>query len=258
KDTIGLAPYKVAFSSNKSFDPDEDDILTYEWKFEGNTIGSNQANPTHIFEKNGIFNVTLKITDQFGAFSTDTLQIKVGNTKPIVKINTTENSSFFFPGRTPFKHSVTVKDNEDKVIDPKKVKISLNYIDKVISGQAQEGHQEVVNADYNSGKILIANSDCKACHQLNSKSVGPSFMQISNRYLTDKGALNKLANKVIVGGGGVWGQHAMNAHPQLSKQEANEMVKYILSLAKPSPNVKLPMQGSRFLLNHLDKPDEGR
>ena len=25
KDTIGLAPYKVAFSSNKSFDPDEDD-----------------------------------------------------------------------------------------------------------------------------------------------------------------------------------------------------------------------------------------
>ena len=41
----------------------------------------------------------------------------------------------------------------------------------------------------------------------------------------------KLSDKIIKGGGGVWGEQPMAAHPQVSKADATEMVKYILSLA---------------------------
>jgi cytochrome c len=40
-----------------------------------------------------------------------------------------------------------------------------------------------------------------------------------------------LVDKIIRGGGGVWGEQPMAAHPQLTKDEAGEMVKYIMSLA---------------------------
>ena len=41
----------------------------------------------------------------------------------------------------------------------------------------------------------------------------------------------KLSDKIIKGGGGVWGEQPMAAHPQVTKAEATEMVKYILTLA---------------------------
>jgi cytochrome c len=57
--------------------------------------------------------------------------------------------------------------------------------------------------------------------------------------------IDRLAAKIINGGKGVWGEHAMNPHPQLSKEVTAEMVKYILSLATASPHhVKLPAKGS--------------
>ena len=51
----------------------------------------------------------------------------------------------------------------------------------------------------------------------------------------------KLSDKILKGGGGVWGEQPMAAHPQVTKAEATEMVKYILSLAddkKASQSVK--------------------
>ncbi|MGV8879234.1 MAG: ThuA domain-containing protein [Sphingobacteriaceae bacterium] len=255
-DTIGLTPFKVVFNSDNSFDTDEDDKLTYEWKFEDNQIGSTERNATYTYEKNGIYKAVLKITDQSGSSSTDTLEIKVGNTKPVVKITTPDNSSFFFPGSNALKYAVSVQDKEDKVIDPKKMRITLRYIDKIASGQSLIGHQQV-GETYESGKVLMAASDCKACHQLNAKSVGPSFLQVANRYKDDKNAVPKLANKIIVGGGGVWGEHAMSAHPQLSKEEAAEIVNYVLSLAKPA-EVNLPQQGTQLLKAHIGKPEVGR
>jgi len=51
-----------------------------------------------------------------------------------------------------------------------------------------------------------------------------------------------LANKIINGGSGVWGEHAMNAHPQLSKEEAAEMVKYVLMVSSRKKKA-LPSEG---------------
>ncbi|WP_423149371.1 ThuA domain-containing protein [Rubrolithibacter danxiaensis] len=257
KDTIGIAPYQVKFTSQGTKDFDEDDKLTYEWSMDGKNTFSQEANPVYTFEKNGIYKATLKVTDPSGAVGRDTLVIKVGNTLPQVAITTSNNSSFFFPQTTPLKYAVTVKDNEDKVINKNKLKISLKYIPKVGSEKNLVGHQKI-EQNYSLGKALMAKSDCKACHQLNGKSVGPAFMLVSKRYQNDSKAVNRLANKIITGGGGVWGEHAMSAHPQLSKDEASDMVKYILSLTAKKQQTALPQQGTVMLNEHLNQGNIGR
>ena len=45
---------------------------------------------------------------------------------------------------------------------------------------------------------------------------GPSYIDISARYYRNKSAPQDLANKVISGGTGNWGNGVMIAHPQLS------------------------------------------
>ncbi len=81
------------------------------------------------------------------------------------------------------------------------------------------------------GKALMDKSDCNACHQLEVKVVGPAFKDIAKKYSGDKTAVNKLSDKIIKGGAGSWGDIPMAPHPQISKTDASEMVKYILSLA---------------------------
>jgi cytochrome c551/c552 len=88
------------------------------------------------------------------------------------------------------------------------------------------------------GKALMDKSDCNACHSVDNKIVGPAFKDIAKKYKGDKTAVTKLSDKIIKGGAGSWGDIPMAPHPQISKADANEMVKYILSLAPATPAKK--------------------
>ncbi|HVG15948.1 MAG TPA: ThuA domain-containing protein [Chitinophagaceae bacterium] len=255
RDTVGLAPHKVTFSARKSYDFDEEP-LRYEWTLNGQKI-SDQQNPVYTFADNGIYKPVLKITDAAGQSSTDTVEIKVGNTLPSVAINAMDNSSFFFPFSTALKYDVAISDKEDPSIDKKNVRVALKYIPKVADTEPLVGHQQM-DENYNLGKNMVAASDCKACHQVNAKSVGPSFMDVSKKYSTDKNAIGYLSNKIIVGGGGVWGEHAMSAHPQISKEDAEEIVKYVLSVSTQQEEVLLPQVGQVLLNQHAATAEEGR
>lgn len=81
-----------------------------------------------------------------------------------------------------------------------------------------------------SGKELIAGSDCMSCHQLNERMIGPSYQEIAVRYSAKDSEM--LAGKIIEGGKGNWGDVPMQAHPQITKEEAKSMVQYILSQKK--------------------------
>ncbi len=63
---------------------------------------------------------------------------------------------------------------------------------------------------------------------LNNKSVGPSYTAIAERYKKDNATTKKLASKIISGGSGVWGEYVMSAHPQLSVQQASQVVSYTI------------------------------
>lgn len=91
------------------------------------------------------------------------------------------------------------------------------------------GHQQP-DGNKNIGSVLIEKSDCKACHAINEKSVGPSFYEIAIRYKDQTKIKDSLVKKVIEGGSGVWGPNSMSAHPQLEKKDVEKMVDYILAL----------------------------
>jgi cytochrome c len=82
------------------------------------------------------------------------------------------------------------------------------------------------------GEKLIAKSDCIGCHNKDKKVVGPSYVDIANKYAATDKNINYLSGQIIKGGSGVWGSLPMGAHSSLNKDEAKSMVKYILSLKK--------------------------
>jgi cytochrome c len=80
------------------------------------------------------------------------------------------------------------------------------------------------------GLVLIEGADCLGCHKIDAKLVGPSYQEIADKYT--EADLDKLATKIIEGGKGVWGEIPMTPHSGMSKENAQKMVKYILTLKK--------------------------
>ena len=70
---------------------------------------------------------------------------------------------------------------------------------------------------------------CTACHANDKKVVGPSFKDIATRYANDKGAADRLATKIVKGGGGAWGVVAMPANAQVTPEEAKKLAAWTLS-----------------------------
>jgi len=96
-----------------------------------------------------------------------------------------------------------------------------------------------------AGKRLVEGGDCLACHQLNRKSIGPAYMDVARKYHDDSTAMAHLVKKIRGGGSGVWGQVMMPAHPQLTEEQASQIVAYILSLAdRPTRAASLPTRGA--------------
>ena len=85
-------------------------------------------------------------------------------------------------------------------------------------------------SDGKKGKELIAKSDCLSCHKEKDKLVGPAYAEVAKKYKATEANIAALADKVIKGGAGVWGQIPMPPHPNLSKEDASEMIKYVLSV----------------------------
>jgi len=81
-----------------------------------------------------------------------------------------------------------------------------------------------------AGYALTQVLDCKSCHKEDGTSIGPSFVRVAEKYAIDKKAAVYLSQKIVKGGGGVWGDVAMSAHPDLAQNDLNQIVQYILSL----------------------------
>ncbi len=80
------------------------------------------------------------------------------------------------------------------------------------------------------GKALIAASDCLACHKEKEKQVGPAYADVAKKYENNEKNVKMLAEKIIAGGQGNWGEIPMAAHPNVSQEDAEAMVKYILTI----------------------------
>ncbi|HVU83973.1 MAG TPA: ThuA domain-containing protein, partial [Puia sp.] len=242
-DSLGLAPLKVNFDAGGSVDYDEDDVLSYHWDFGDGSAPSEGLNPEHQFTKNGIYKVTLTVTDPSGEKSSCTTKIEVGNTAPQVSVNVTGNSSFYFAGQQ-LQYTTAAADKEDKAINPQKLAVSLKYLPREAASYPMLSRQQSGSPIISPGRSLINTSDCAACHQFNAKSAGPAFLEVSKRYTGKPGIVDTLVKKIISGGSGNWGQHEMSAHPQLSPENVTTIVHYILSLSGEKTQDHLPAKGS--------------
>jgi cytochrome c len=241
----GATPLEVTFDTKGTNDPDGDK-LKYEMNIGGKIHTSDDGKFKILLDKPGVYNGEFTATDQKGLSATSKLQIVAGNESPQLKIEITEgNKTFFFPG-TEVAYSVLVTDKEDGSskdgsIKSESVKVSFNFVKGYDMTAVAQGHQRAV-ADL-PGKTIMDNSDCKSCHLIDQKSAGPAYKEIAKKYKTQQGSIDQLAAKIIKGGSGVWGNIEMSAHPQISVDEARQMVQYIFSLTVEKLSGTLPLTG---------------
>ncbi|MDR0634457.1 MAG: c-type cytochrome [Azoarcus sp.] len=70
---------------------------------------------------------------------------------------------------------------------------------------------------------------CTACHKVDAKLIGPAYKDVAAKYAKQADAVDKLADKVLKGGSGVWGPIPMTPN-KVTPEEAKILVKWILSL----------------------------
>jgi cytochrome c len=76
---------------------------------------------------------------------------------------------------------------------------------------------------------LAQKKNCMTCHMVDKKVLGPSYKDVAAKYAGQKDAVDKLAQKVMKGGVGTWGQIPMPANPQVSEAEAKQLVQWVLN-----------------------------
>jgi cytochrome c len=255
----GATPLTIQFNSEASEDYDGDP-LSYLWEFHKGAT-SNQANPEFTFQAPGIYQVSLTLSDPHGGSTTETIEIQAGNEPPKLSIEIDGNQSFYWDNRR-IDYTVDVTDLEDGnlvegVINTDNISVTVEYLEQA-SKETILGHLVDDEAEHQvTGATLIADSDCKACHAPNKRSIGPSYAELSNKYQKRDRTIGVLANKVINGGSGVWGETPMAAHPAISLDDARMMVAYILSFGEEGTLNNLPAEGSYVLKDHSDDKPEG-
>ena len=85
------------------------------------------------------------------------------------------------------------------------------------------------------GEALVNSNDCKTCHALENKIVGPGHKEVAAKYEFTKANVSMIAGKIVNGGAGNWGDIPMTAHPDLSMGDAEKMAMYVLSLDGEQP-----------------------
>lgn len=243
--SAGAVPLDVKFTSKGSVDYDGDK-LQYELHIGDQKLVSQDGNFNYTFEKPGAYDVKLVGKDDQGLTNQAMVKVIAGNAPPEIDIAIKGNNSFYFPG-TPVQYEVTVRDLEDGSseegkIDAKDVKVTFDYLEGFDMAGIAKGHQ--MQIPEHPGKSLMEKSDCKSCHLVDQKSAGPGYKEIAQTYRNQKGAADKLAEKIIRGGAGVWGSTEMAAHPQLSAEDARKMVDYIFTLGENKKEASLPLKGS--------------
>ena len=262
----GALPMRVQLSSSKTMDFDQDK-LSYSWSVslrDGSVaMQYEESNPLITLTEAGTYDVMLTATDSKGAVGSDALVIVAGNAPPVVELEVTdENESFYFP-RATIPYSTRVSDTEDgqlgQGIEPDAVIVTWEYVPTGLTPgeEARVGDlAPAASARHLRAVGIMDGSDCRVCHMVDEASAGPAYRDIAERYQGDEEAVDRLAEKILKGGSGAWGETSMPAHPALSHAEARALTDYVLSLGntKTAPKAISP---NGLLMTDVPPGEEG-
>jgi cytochrome c len=229
--TSGAVPFTATFTT-KSKDP-ENDPLTYTWDLgTGEKVVTNEPKLTYTFNEIGDYDIQVEVSDPGKLSAKSTIvSVYAGNIAPEVQISVKGNQTFYFPG-VPVQYEVKVSDPDDADAgnDLSTLFVSADYISGLDQAEASKGH--LIMTEAMTGKSLISSLTCKTCHKEDEASIGPSYVEVARKYRRNPDAASYLINKIQKGGGGVWGETAMPANPDLKNDDASKVVAYILSLGR--------------------------
>ncbi|MEQ9565576.1 MAG: c-type cytochrome, partial [Pseudomonadales bacterium] len=121
--------------------------------------------------------------------------------------------------RIDFDESAVISAEQDQ---------ALTEADAITGEVAEAGH--LVPTEELDGEQLVATLDCSSCHLASGTSVGPSYASIAARYEETPETVALLSGRVIEGSVGVWSDtRAMPPHTELSEEDAEKIVEWILS-----------------------------
>ena len=85
---------------------------------------------------------------------------------------------------------------------------------------------------------LYTSQGCAACHQINQPvdpnkvMVGPPLAAVGSKYANDPKGLETILTSLRQGGGGKWGKNEMPPQSHLTKENAEQLAEWILTLRK--------------------------
>lgn len=222
----GREPLSVEFRSEGTRKR-EGGALNYAWRLKsGGPVVSTEASFKTTFTEVGRAEVELTVTDAQSASTAKTIGVVVGNTVPKLHFETPAEGDFFTPGK-PVHYQVSIEDQEDgnstKNADAMGPRV-------VTEARWLKSADEKMNID--PGLALAKQSDCFNCHQVEQRLVGPSYLEVADRYRGVSGALEASVQRVRNGSSGVWGPIPMLPHQQHTSDEIAQMVAWIFSLEK--------------------------
>jgi glucose/arabinose dehydrogenase/cytochrome c551/c552/type 1 glutamine amidotransferase len=224
----------------------ENDGVRYIWDLgNGETKETSEPELTFSYDEAGEYKISVEAIDDQGAGAKSNAKTVVaGNSRPEIKIDLKGGNSSFFIAGTPISYDVSVTDadgNED--LDLANVFVSVDYLESMDQANKSMGHQQVSASV--TGKALVEGMDCKTCHKEDGESIGPSYLEVAEKYKGQTRALGYLQKKIVAGGTGVWGEVMMPAHPNVTSNESRQIALYIRSLVESEADQKsLPLSGS--------------
>ena len=240
----GALPFAVKLKID-AVDP-EKDKLTYTWDLgDGNKKETTEPSLDYSYAKAGDYNISVDVKDDKGAAAkSETISVYAGNETPVVDIKLSGNQMFYFPGqKVQYVASVVDKDDPNASNDASGFNVIADYVEGGDKAAVPLGH--LAGSASLPGKNLMLSLDCKSCHQEKEKSVGPAFVMVANKYAKDPKAIGYLVDKIKKGGGGVWGETAMAAHPTVPDADLAQIATWILSLSGNAEVGKsLPVSGT--------------
>ncbi len=279
--TAGRHPLTVQLDGTNSSDKDIDDAdgadangaeqLKYVWRLRrrgengspaseiGEGIYSRNPKTEVTLERPGVYDAELTVSDLAGETSRANIEIRVGNTPPVVRILDPPHGSFF-DWKEPISFTAEAEDAEDgstaaREIDDSRIVVRTKYQQRRRSTNLDTLGQQELNDDatMEPGLAMMRRTTCFACHTARNASAGPPYEQVAQKYKDDESARERLANKIITGGVGVWGAKPMPPHPQHTLDETRQMVDWVLSLAHSASSA--PMPGLSGAFRAINFPD---
>ncbi len=202
-DVISASGKTISVTERPEAIRDENGVLSFERTFTVSGLSGN--------EELGLMTNFSSIVMKNNIETNGNLEVKSENEKTVGKVTALEIDGILWMNKTEATRLNTTLATKPLIENPFKKNVAQL-------------------ATANEGLTLISKSDCRTCHNINSKTVGPSYMSISRRYASNDENKSYLAGKIKAGGSGVWGNQVMTAHPDLPQSDLDKMVTYILGL----------------------------